>query len=189
MNNKGKNAVTANLYPRIYSNILSILILAKLLLNVRKEIFSRRAGITDKKKDIFPDAQLSKGNSRILPLSSFAYNGMGNMPFPGIIEKRRNNYQFWQEFVGKTSGFTPVFCELPSGVCPMGFPVRTKDRDRLKSLAQQEGIRLQVHWNLPDGVGREFVNSHELSQETITLPIYPELGQREREGIQRLLAS
>ncbi len=187
MNIEGKT-VTPKFYPRIYSNVLSVFIILKLLLNVRAETFSR-AGLTIRTKNLVPNAAMASKNNRILPLSSFAYNGMGNMSFPEIVQKRRNDYHFWQECAEKSNSFMPVFSNLPSGVCPLGYPVKVKDRDALKSRLLEEGIFLRTHWHLPETVGKEFVNSHKLSMQTITLPVYPELSRRERERIQRVLTS
>jgi dTDP-4-amino-4,6-dideoxygalactose transaminase len=175
-------------YPMAFSNVLSVLIILKSLFNIRAEIFSR-AWVTGRVKKPVPNATSGKKNSRILPLSYFAYNGMGNVSFSEIIEKRRSDYQFWQESAKRTNLFTPVFSDLPSGVCPLGFPVEVKHRDLLKSRLQKEGIFLKIHWDLPEAIGREFVNSHKLSGRMLTLPIYPELGRKECEGIQRLLNS
>jgi hypothetical protein len=59
----------------------------------------------------------------------------------------------------------------------------------LRSHLQKEGIFLKVHWNPPEEVGKEHLNSHAMAKQSITLPLHFELGQREREGIGRLLAA
>jgi perosamine synthetase len=187
MNIEGK-AGAPDFYPKVYSNILSVLIILKSLFKIRADIFSR-AGLTSRTKNLVPSNPQAQKNSRILPLSSFAYNGMGNMSFPEIIAKRRGDYQSWQELAERTNLFTPFFSELPSGVCPLDYPVKIKNRDSLRSRLQKEGIYLKIYWNLPEAVGNEFVNSHKLAMQSIAFPVYPELGWREREGIQRLLTS
>jgi perosamine synthetase len=187
MNIKGKTVIPA-FYPRIYSNFLSVLIMLKLLLNVRVEIFSR-AWLTSRRKKRGAIATSTKKNGRILPLSYFAYNGMGNISFSKIIENCRSDYQFWQELAERTNLFMPVFSGLPSGVCPLGFPAIVKDPNLLKLRLQKEGIYLQIHWRLPEAVGREFVNSHQLSAQTLTFPVNPKSGRKQLEMIQRLLTS
>lgn len=186
--NMGKKEVTPNFYPRIYSNILSVLGIIKSLSNVRSEFLSR-SGLSSRTKNHFPNTTLDNKNGRSLQMSSFAFNGMGNVSFPEIIEKQRSDYQFWHELIQRTNQFIPVFSMLPSGVCPLGFPVKVNDRDSLKSRLQKEGISLKIHWHLPSTVGREFVNSHKLSAQILTFPVYPELGRRERKGIKRLFTS
>src|SRR5437867_2165961 len=141
-------------YPKAYSNFLSFLSIAKSLLNVRSDTLSR-AGLSSRTKTLSRKTDLAHKNSRVLPLSSFAYNGMGNISFPDIITNRRRDYHFWQGLGEKTRLFTPVFRDLPSGVCPLGFPAKAKDRDRLKMALEERGIAVTIHWRLPATLGRE----------------------------------
>jgi perosamine synthetase len=186
--NPSGNAPSPEFYPRLYSNVLSILIITKALMDVKVDSLSR-AGFADKKKDLLQDAPATPKCGRVLPLSSFTRNGMGNMVLPEIFEKRRSDFTYWQDVAGKTDRITPVFPELPMGVCPLGYPVKLKDRDVLRARLQKEGIFLKVHWNLPDEVGAEHVNSHAMAKQSITFPLHFELGQRESDGIERLLVS
>jgi len=187
MNMKGKKVIP-DFHPKIYSNFLSALIIMKLLMNVRSEFFSR-AGLSSQAKILVPNSGIPQRNHRILPQSSFSYNGMGNVSFPEIIENRRRDYQYWQEMSERTDRFVPIFSKLPSGVCPLGCPVTVKDRDWLKSRLEEKRIFLNIHWHIPATIGNEFVNSHRLSREEATLPVFPELGRKEREEIERLLTA
>lgn len=186
--NLAGETVNPNFYPQIYSNVLSVLIILKFLINVRSDTLSR-AGLSSQKRTLFPSVSSNKKDNRILPLSSFAYNGLGNASLSENIEKRRSDYQFWQDLAERTKRFSPVFNHLPSGVCPLGFPARVEDRDQLKFHLQKEGIEVKIHWHLPSAIGGEFVNSHELSMHTLTLPVHPELGGRDRDVIERALTS
>jgi perosamine synthetase len=174
--------VLPHFYPRAYSNVLSVLILLKSRLAARSELLSR-AGISSRAKAFTPDTASAHGARRILPLSSFASRGIKRTSFPDIIRQQRGDFMFWQELAKTTRRFTPVFSCLPPGVSPLGYPVRVDDRDSLKSRLQDGGIFLKVHWHLPEAIGDEFLSSHSLSKQMITLPVYPELGRKEREGI------
>ena len=186
--NLNGNAPSPEFYPTLYSNVLSILIITKALLDVKVDSLSR-AGLADKKTNLSSAGPATDRCGRVLPLSSFTRNGMGNMSFPEIVEQRRTDFTYWQDVTRKTEKIAAVFPELPLGVCPLGYPVKVKDRDALRSRLQKEGIFLKVHWNLPEEVGDEHVNSHAMAKQSITLPLHFELGRREREGIERLLAS
>ena len=94
------------------------------------------------------------------------------------MSNRRADYNFWQNLAKTNRLFTPAFDTLPPGVCPLGFPIKVKNRDWLKARLQQEGVHLKIYWHLPAAVGKEFGNSHELSRQMATLPIYPELGRK-----------
>ena len=183
------NTINPDYYPRAYSNILSVLIMLKSILNVRADMLSR-AWLSSRKKAVVSDSTSIKKDSRILPMSYFAYNGIKkNKSIQEIIKKRRNDFQIWHSLAERTDIFEPVFSELPLGVCPLGYPIKIKDRDLLKLRLQKKGIYLKSHWHLPDVVGKEFYNSHNLSRQTITLPVYHELKQQEQEVIQRVLTS
>ncbi|OPY72913.1 MAG: TDP-4-oxo-6-deoxy-D-glucose transaminase [Syntrophorhabdus sp. PtaU1.Bin050] len=186
--NTGTINMRPQFYPRTYSNTLSMLIMIKALLNVRADFLSR-AALSSAGKSVVPEATTIPKKKRILPLSSLASNGMGNISFSDIRENRRRDYRFWQEQVRKSKTFIPLFPDLPFDVCPLCFPVIVEERDSIKQQLQAKGIYLKVYWNLPWQIGKEFVNSHYLSSRTLALPVYPELGPREREEISKLLAS
>jgi perosamine synthetase len=186
INIEGKPA-SPKFYPKVYSNSLSFLIMAKKFSKIRSEMFSR-AGLASRTKNGSSNVAPSKTDDRVLPLSYFTRSRMAKMSFPEIFQKRRNDYQFWQEVAARSTSVVPVFASLPPGVCPLGFPVKVKDRDALKSRARKEGIYLSIYWRLPSAVGGEFRNSHKLATEVLTLPVYPELGRKDREVIVRILS-
>jgi hypothetical protein len=183
-----QTAMTSDFHPRLYSNVLSALALLKSLLGVQSELLSR-AGLSSQ-----PVGDLSAGNSgegsdRFLPLSSFARNGIGNCSFHEIIEKRRNDYLFWQGVSRRTSLFRPVFDAFDSGVCPMGCPVLSDRRDAFMERLLQLGITAKIHWRLPEDIESKFANSRELSAKMLTLPVYPELTWEDREKVSNALGS
>lgn len=179
---KMEKQVVDNFYPKTYSNCLSMLSLAKLMLKFRSETFSR-SGISSRTANLFQAPDQHVKPQRILPMSSIALAVMKRLNFKEIIEKRRSDFQFWLELSEKTALFEPVFKSLPSGVCPLGFPVKVADRNALTARLQQEGIPLRVHWPLPEE-GKAFANSYELSLRICTLPVFPDLGLRERKVFQ-----
>ncbi|MBZ5706585.1 MAG: DegT/DnrJ/EryC1/StrS family aminotransferase [Acidobacteriia bacterium] len=186
LNTNGRS-VSTKFYPKIYSNALSVLIIAKSTLRVRSSVFSR-AGVADRTGDHSPNNVASAKEERLLPLSSFARAGIARASFADIVHNKRRDFEFWLEVCGRSNVAAPVFESLPQGVCPLGFPIRSEDRDSLMSGARSQGIDLMIHWRLPSGSGSECRNSHSLSAQTLTLPIYPDLPPRHREGLQTLLA-
>jgi hypothetical protein len=176
VNGNGKPPVP-RYHPRLYSDTLSFLAFAKLLLNIRTEKFSR-ARIASQTAHGLP---LPTKDSRVLPLSYFARHGMGNISCTEVAKRRRDDFQFWQETTRGNRSLIPMFGDLPPGVCPLGFALRTKDRDSLEARARAKGIPLRVHWRLDATLGSECSTSHELSKEMLTLPVYPELGPKERD--------
>jgi len=187
LNTNGK-PISASFYPTICSNALSTLILAKSKLRVRSQFFSR-AGLTTGNGDLSQETVPPTGEDRILPLSSFARAGLARAPFEDIFLRKRKDFEFWLELC-RTSGLaTPIFADLPAGVCPLGFPIKVQDRDSMISSARRRGIDLMVHWRLPAKLGSECKTSHLLSTQTLTLPIYPDLVPPQREALQSMLSS
>lgn len=173
---------TPDYHPRIFSNALSILILLKLRLKVRSEVVSR-AGIASRTKSFVPKTPGGGGRRRVLQLSSFASRGIRTASFQEICERRRGDYLFWEEWNKGSQYFQPLFPSLPEEVCPLGFPVRVKNRDSIKARLRKRGVFLKTHWNLPQGVPDTCANSHALSQVSLTLPVYPEVSDQDRDEI------
>jgi perosamine synthetase len=182
VNGRGK-AILPKYRRSLYSDTLSFLAFAKSLLNIHSEKFSR-AKVTSHTAQVLP---LPAKNSRILPLSHFARHSIKNISLSETIKKRRADFQYWQETTHGNPALTPMFGELPDGVCPLGFALRAKDRESLEVRAQEKGIYLRVHWRLDAGLGNQCATSHELSREILTLPIYPELDRKERDALTEIV--
>lgn len=96
--------------------------------------------------------------SRALLLHSFDYSM--------IAEKRIRNYQLLANALGEFG----LFPFLPEGVVPLGFPIRIKDRDRVRHALFKHEIYLPVHWPIKGVVPETFSDSHRLASELATLP-------------------
>jgi perosamine synthetase len=171
--------------PRIHSNFLSALVVLKSVTNLRIDVLSR-AWLTSRKKVRGHQGSGHSGNPRILPMSLFSRNAIGNSGFPEIIERRRKDYFYWQGLSLSTELWKPLYPDLPPGVCPLGFPIVTRHRAQLKARLSTESIHIKTHWHLPDCVSTEFTASYSLSAQTLTLPVYPDLCYKKKGAIQRL---
>lgn len=98
------------------------------------------------------------GVAKTLLLHSFDYNA--------IAQRRRDNYLRLSE---RLAGIA-VFPTLPSGVVPLGFPVRLPARDRVRQELFAAEIFPPIHWPISDIVPSQFAGSHQLSREIMTLP-------------------
>ncbi len=187
LNMNGK-PVSTKFYPTVLSNALSALVLAKSKIGVRSQFFSR-AGLTSWNGDLSQDTASIIRGDRILPLSSVARAGLAHTSFEGIVSAKRKDFEFWLE-VCKTSRIaSPMYVNLPEGVCPLGFPIKAQDRDSLIAGARKRGIDLMVHWRLPAKLGSECRTSHLLSTQMLTLPIYPDLAPEHRQELRALFVA
>ncbi len=177
-------------HPKFYSNVLSVLSLAKRTLNFRSEVLSR-SGMSSRAMALQPVKISKSRHGKILPISSYTQMALKTFRYSEIIEKRRTDYEYWRSLSAQTESFAPLFPNMPiaTGVCPLGFPVIARDRPYLKAYLDRIGIHLRIHWPLPSEVGSQFVRSHQISSQICTLPVYPDLSERERDVYSKLFGS
>jgi hypothetical protein len=151
----------------------------KVCVNIRTPMFSR-ARIASHTTDLIATASEAPKDARILPLSYFSKHAMTAVSFSDIVRRRREDFEHWRELCLAEPSIVPLFRTLPAGVCPLGFPVKVKERGSLEARARKAGIVLSVHWRLENRIGSECRTSHQLSKEMLTLPLYSDLkpGQR-----------
>jgi dTDP-4-amino-4,6-dideoxygalactose transaminase len=90
-----------------------------------------------------------------------------------IAEKRVENYELLANELREFA----LFPSLPSGVVPLGFPIRVKDRDRVRQVLFSHEIYPPVHWPIQGVVPEEFSDSHKLASEIMTLPCDQRYGE------------
>jgi len=83
-----------------------------------------------------------------------------------IKMRRRRNYEYLLSELGELA----IFPDLPRHVVPLGFPIRVRNRDRVRRSLFNERIYPAVHWEIIDLVPAEFLSSHRLASEIMTLP-------------------
>lgn len=90
----------------------------------------------------------------------------GRINFEEIASRRRENYLRLASCLSDLA----LLPELPSGVVPLGFAIRLANRDSVLRALFAAQIYPPVHWPLAGVVPDEFVQSHRLSNEIMTLP-------------------
>ena len=186
-NNLQGRTVTPDYYPGTYSAALSMLVVLRSLFEFKTNLLSR-AWFASRRTREEPIKERLSTRPRTLPLSIFTANGIAHLPFTDIIRDRRADFEFWRGLVAQNGDLVPAFSSMPEGVCPLGFPVKVKDRDGFRARLAANGIRTTVEWRLPESVGPEFVRSHQISRQILTLPLSPVLGPIERARARELLA-
>lgn len=84
-----------------------------------------------------------------------------------VIAKRRvDNYKLLADRLEELA----IFPRLPSHTVPLGFPIRVRNRDRVKEMLFDHEIYPPVHWPIQSIVPEEFNDSHRLAAEILTLP-------------------
>lgn len=83
-----------------------------------------------------------------------------------IARKRVDNYHTLLEDLEEPA----LFKSLALGIVPFGFPIRVKNRDRVRQVLFDHEIYPPVHWAIHGIVPEVFKDSHDLSDEIMTLP-------------------
>jgi dTDP-4-amino-4,6-dideoxygalactose transaminase len=105
------------------------------------------------------------------PAGYFRMSGLTKMllhtfDYNDISLRRRENYTRLTMRLGGIA----LFPALPPEVVPLGFPICLEDRDRVRQALFAQHIYPPVHWPISDIVPEEFVESHQLNCEIMTLP-------------------
>lgn len=83
-----------------------------------------------------------------------------------IAQRRIDNYKYLAEVLGDIA----LFPSLSANIVPLGFPIRVKNRDRLRQVLLDHQIYPPVHWPIQGIVPQQFRDSHKLAGEIMTLP-------------------
>ena len=97
--------------------------------------------------------------------------------------RRRDNYKFLASELGQIA----LIPELIRDVVPLGFPVRLKERERIRQALFAEKIFPQFHWPIAGFVPSEFEASHRLASEIMTLPCDQRYNRSDMERVVRQL--
>jgi dTDP-4-amino-4,6-dideoxygalactose transaminase len=109
--------------------------------------------------------------------------------FPNVIAKRRANYLHLLSRLRNIS--EPVFDGLPDGVCPLFYPLRTRNKEKVFNLLLAEGIESINFWSRPKGdnpVGM-FPGVDELRETILELPCHQDITPEEIDRIAETVLS
>lgn len=83
-----------------------------------------------------------------------------------LASRRRENY------LALSSELRDIafFPDLPTGVVPVGFPVRVPRRDRALAALYNQQIFPPVHWRLPEEIPANYQGAWQLADQMMTLP-------------------
>jgi dTDP-4-amino-4,6-dideoxygalactose transaminase len=114
--------------------------------------------------------------SRVLLRNSFDYST--------IAQRRVDNYLALADKLGSSA----LFPCLPDQTVPLGFPIRTKERDKVRQALFAHEIYPPVHWPIQGVVSKEYGDSHKLASEIMTLPCDQRYNREDMDRMARLVA-
>ena len=106
------------------------------------------------------------------PLGPFRMSELSEMllesafDYAAIAKARRANYAYLAESLADCA----LFKKLDGDTVPLGFPIRLRKRDEVLRFLFEQEVYPPVHWPIAECVPSEFVESHRLSTEIMTIP-------------------
>ena len=100
-----------------------------------------------------------------------------------IAKKRIDNYLVLSSMLKDIA----LFPTLSKETVPLGFPVRDSRRDIIREKLFQEQIYPPVHWSLDKVTPEEFHESHNLSDNIMTLPCDQRYDKTDMERIAQIV--
>ena len=94
-----------------------------------------------------------------------------------IARRRRHNHQLLHGHLGDLA----LLGDLPASAVPMGYPVYTERRDRIREALFEAEIYPSIHWSIEAAVPTAFERSHLLASRILTLPLDQRYGETEME--------
>lgn len=135
--------------------------------------------------------QLFQETDRDGPIGFFSMSDLSKalleygFDYSSIIQKRIENYHILNHYLNKFA----LFPQLLDGVVPLGFPVRLKNRDRVRQKLFQNNIYPPVHWPIKGIVPDNFVESHRLSDMILTLVCDQRYNSKDMERMAKIVLS
>lgn len=114
-----------------------------------------------------------------------------HLDWPGIRQKRRENYLYLMSLISTLPELTPLYPVLPDGVMPLGLPVYISGvpRDWLFDELGNAGIGLTIHW---DAIVRDTRLNHnpaavEMAAKMLTLVIDQRISRKQLDYLAQTL--
>jgi len=105
-------------------------------------------------------------------ISDYSRRMLRRFDFEAIIAKRRENFERFLRATSRLKIVRPIYKDLPADVCPLGFPILTRDRNVVKRMLIKNQIYPPIHWRLPTELDRQdFPVPWRVSNNILTLPI------------------
>ena len=110
-----------------------------------------------------------------LSMSRVCHWTLASQDYAGIVRGRRTNYTRLMEGMSEFS--KPVFEDLPDGVCPLFYPVRTNNKEEVLKRLFEGGVEGVNFWStVPNMIPRGRFAEVDLLRETIVeLPCHQDL--------------
>jgi dTDP-4-amino-4,6-dideoxygalactose transaminase len=110
-----------------------------------------------------------------LAMSKLSHRIIAGQDFPAIVDTRRRNYQQLLDSLGDIA--PPVFDALPTGVCPLFYPLRVRNKPAVVARFLARGVEAVNVWSRshPGGPVEPYPDVNELRDTVLELPCHQDL--------------
>lgn len=124
-------------------------------------------------------------------MSRLAANAIRSADLDAAIQRRRRNWQIYQELLLRVPEAELLVSDLPHDVCPHSMPVLIPDRDRIVSELQAAGVEVTAWWaGFHQGLDWSTAgDALDLKNGVLSLPLSPSLTRSDLANIVALLAA
>jgi dTDP-4-amino-4,6-dideoxygalactose transaminase len=98
-----------------------------------------------------------------------------------VVERRRRNYLHLLRRLPRGNVMTPLYPDLPRGVCPLYLPMVVRERDRLYELMKTRGVESFRYWmwKHPETPGSGRTDAEALRRDLLALPVHQDLDEED----------
>ncbi len=121
-----------------------------------------------------------------LAMSRLSHRIIAAQDFPAIVHTRRRNYLQLLDSLGDIA--PPVFDALPTGVCPLFYPLRVRNKSAVVARFLARGVDAVNVWsrNHPAGPVESYRDVNELRNTVLELPCHQDLTPQVIERVTRV---
>jgi perosamine synthetase len=149
--------------------------------NVAPWSAAKQARIIDDDIQTMPDSYFYDKTISDTAISSLTRRLLGTFSPEDIIQRRRANYFSFLAALKDSDKVVPLYRELPTGVCPLSFPVIVPERNRAYAKMSKEFISVIPWWAgyHPNFPWSEFPDACFLKDNLLALPVHQQLNRED----------
>ena|GEM_PF-6519455 len=130
--------------------------------------------LEEMERDMFTFAERSIKYTGPAAMSGLSKTLLPWLDISKIIYKRRKNYAHLLDAFKDEKHIKPIFKELFDKVCPFGFPIVVKQRERLRHMLNESKITAAVLWDKPKMLNEgNIFAAQQLWDNILVLPVGP----------------
>jgi dTDP-4-amino-4,6-dideoxygalactose transaminase len=171
-----------NQLPQMSKRKIYTYILNSLLCNLELRYSFKAEFISSIYQKLFPreefDSRKMFQDSKVR-ISDISLRVINNIDLENVVEKRRQNYNFWLSELFGRGDVHFLFEELCTGICPLCFALIDKEAERFSKEMLARGIQALQWPPLPKEIkdNPEYPNANFLAKHLVLLPVHQSLNQ------------